>query len=165
MYGVNTNNNTHMKNLTISILLVASLVYIVSCNQDSNNFSPVSHNIVKSDLAKDCYDYYLDSGGTCTNGNFQCVEIYKNNARRFCCNGYLTIEGTTCTDEPFRCVLPLDETMICDELKKPGPRVPFGDYLYSVCCELGYGELQVNIPNDSIKININLGCDVNYERE
>lgn len=151
-------------NYILTFLIVVGIVFIYSC--DTNNkglLSPTSNNNITDKILVDpCFDEYT---GNCQ-GNRQCVHIVKNNVERWTCYGTLRIEGTTCDDEPFLCVLPLSETMICPSGDlEAGPLVPYGEYVYSVCCDLGAGELNVTVPDDPVYINLNMNCDWQIERE
>lgn len=48
--------------------------------------------------------------------------------------------------------------MICIYPENTGPEVPHGNYIYSVCCDLGAGEVAVNVPTSSAQINLNMSC-------
>lgn len=151
----------------LTLFLLTSIVFILSCNtNDKVIVSPTSNTNITDDFYTGCYDDYIGGGGTCTPGNNHCVHIIKNNEERESCEGTLRIEGYTCTNQYFLCIIPLSETMICDKDKyEVGPKVPNGEYVYSVCCNLGQGSLNVTVPIDPVFIDLNMGCEWNIERQ
>ncbi len=153
-------------NVLLSLFIIVVIIIISSCNNNEKIITSPTSNIIKDNVQDEsCYDEYIANNGTCTSRSYHYVEIWKDGVKRNTCNGTLRIEGYTCTNQYFLCILPLSQTMICVYHDNTGPLVPFGNYTYSVCCDLGAGQVSVTVPTSGAQINLNMGCDYNIERQ